>query len=174
MAEVTKPIALDESLNTTESTPRNIADVLAEGLDNIAESVVPRAATQIPIESGSATNTKDYIDTGLSGKQDSLTISSNAVTWNTTNVTGGSELKYWFKYGRIVIGHLEFTPKSGKIANGNVICSGLPKPNSGYNCFGDNKQQFIIDNNGNLTWYFPTDTATLNRWDLNIVYFSAT
>ena len=32
MSEVTKPIALDESLNTTESTPRNIADVLADEL----------------------------------------------------------------------------------------------------------------------------------------------
>lgn len=62
MAEVTKPIALDESFNTSESTPRNLADVLAEGLGDIAEAVVPRAATEIPIESGSSTNTKDYID----------------------------------------------------------------------------------------------------------------
>ena len=30
MSEVTKPIALDESFKTTEATPRNIADVLAD------------------------------------------------------------------------------------------------------------------------------------------------
>ena len=75
MAEVTKPIALDESFNTSESTPRNLADVLAEGLGDIAEAVVPRAATEIPIESGSSTNTKDYIDSGLSGKADKTSTS---------------------------------------------------------------------------------------------------
>ena len=32
MSEVTKPIALDESFKTTEATPRNIADVLADAL----------------------------------------------------------------------------------------------------------------------------------------------
>lgn len=113
MATVTKPMALDESFNTTESTPRNIADVLAEGLDNIAEAVSPSTtnfapdyddtqtyntndkviyqgllyvcledsvtgawdgtkwqqisvadftADLLPIQSGSSTNTKDYID----------------------------------------------------------------------------------------------------------------
>ena len=35
MATVTKPIALDESFNTTEVTPRNIADVLAEELGRL-------------------------------------------------------------------------------------------------------------------------------------------
>lgn len=39
MATVTKPIALDESLNTTEQTPRNIADVLAEELSAIITAI---------------------------------------------------------------------------------------------------------------------------------------
>lgn len=39
MATVTKPIALDESFNTTESTPRNTADVLAQELANIASAI---------------------------------------------------------------------------------------------------------------------------------------
>ena len=34
---------------------------------------IPTNAEQLPIESGSATNTKDYIDTGLSGKADTST-----------------------------------------------------------------------------------------------------
>lgn len=39
MSNVTKPIALDESINTTENTPRNIADVLADELSNIADKI---------------------------------------------------------------------------------------------------------------------------------------
>lgn len=39
MATVTKPIALDESLNTTEVPSRNVADVLAEELQNIAQAI---------------------------------------------------------------------------------------------------------------------------------------
>lgn len=35
MATVTKPVALDESLNTTESQPRNIADVIAQSLASL-------------------------------------------------------------------------------------------------------------------------------------------
>ena len=39
MATVTKPLALNESLNTTEQTPRNVADVLSEGLENIKQAI---------------------------------------------------------------------------------------------------------------------------------------
>ncbi len=39
MATVTKPIALDESINTTESPSRNIADVLAQELSGIASAI---------------------------------------------------------------------------------------------------------------------------------------
>ena len=39
MALVTKPPALDESINTTELSPRNVADVLAQELANIASAI---------------------------------------------------------------------------------------------------------------------------------------
>ena len=39
MAEVTHPLALDESLNSTENTPRNIADVLADELVGIKQAI---------------------------------------------------------------------------------------------------------------------------------------
>lgn len=39
MANVTKPIALDESIHTTENTPRNIADVVAEELVGIKQAI---------------------------------------------------------------------------------------------------------------------------------------
>jgi len=62
MATVTKPIALDESFNTTEVTPRNIADVLAEGLSHITG----RTASEVEYDntdSGlTADNVQDAID----------------------------------------------------------------------------------------------------------------
>ena len=39
MATQFDPIAKDESLNTTEVTPRNIADVIAEGLKGIEDAL---------------------------------------------------------------------------------------------------------------------------------------
>lgn len=39
MATVTKPMALDRSINTTEQSPRNIADVLAQELAGIASAI---------------------------------------------------------------------------------------------------------------------------------------
>lgn len=50
------------------------------GLINITDESLD--ATQIPIQSGSATNTKDYIDTGLSGKADT----TQALTLDYTEV----------------------------------------------------------------------------------------
>ena len=66
MATVTKPIALDESINTTEQTPRNIADVLAEELKGIADNILPPNASQIAYDNTAsgltATNVQDAID----------------------------------------------------------------------------------------------------------------
>ena len=39
MATITKPIALDESLHTTEQTPRNLADVLAQALQMLNTTI---------------------------------------------------------------------------------------------------------------------------------------
>ena len=141
------------------------------GNENLVSGTINNASL-LPISANDPTDTKSYIDSGLGGKQDTITLSNGVVTWNTTNVSGNAYRNVWYKYGRVVVAHLEFTPISGKVANANVICSNLPKPQTNYNCFGDNEQQFIIDVDGNLVWYFPTDTATLNRWDLNITYIS--
>lgn len=54
--KVTKPIALDESLNTTEETPRNIADVLAEGLAGIGEALSIEAELPLKKVNGKFTN----------------------------------------------------------------------------------------------------------------------
>lgn len=39
MATQYAPIAKDSSINTTEQTPRNVADVLAQGLDAIGQAI---------------------------------------------------------------------------------------------------------------------------------------
>lgn len=100
------------------------------------------------------------------------THSSGSVVWNITNVIGDSTRKQWNKVGRIVIASIEFTPVSGKIANNNVICSGLPIP-SYPAVFGIKEQQMIIKTSGDLAWYFPTDTTTLSRIDITLVYFTS-
>lgn len=125
---------------------------------------IPTNAELLPIESGSATNTKDYIDS-------KTTLTDGTVTWNTTNVDGDVSKKVWYQYGRIVIAHLEFTPLSGKIANGNVICSGLPVPTVPYyTSFGGNSQQLTVNSSGELVYWYPSDTATLRRTDITLVY----
>ena len=47
MAVQFDPIAKDESLNTTESPSRNIADVLAQGLSSIASAMTPAIVSYI-------------------------------------------------------------------------------------------------------------------------------
>lgn len=55
------PPLLDKTMNTTESTPRNLADVLAEGLEDIANNVKPDASDidLSPISGMSANNVND-------------------------------------------------------------------------------------------------------------------
>lgn len=61
MSTVTKPIALDESFNTTELTPRNIADVLAEGLSHITG----RTASEVEYDNSESELTADNVQDAL-------------------------------------------------------------------------------------------------------------
>ena len=54
-------------------------------------------------------------------------IQASSGTLNTTNCETGGSCSI-LKQGRIVMLDIVFIPKSGKIANGNVIFSGLPIP----------------------------------------------
>ena len=94
MATVTKPIALDESINTTEQTPRNIADVLAEELKGIADNILPPNASQIAYDntdSGlTATNVQDAIDEIISSQSEVIADTMADLTENkTATVTDG-------------------------------------------------------------------------------------
>lgn len=78
MATVTKPIALDESLNTTETPSRNIADVLAEGLDDIVTA----------LGGGSL---EDLNDVAIVTPSNGQTLKYNSTTqkWENANDAGG-------------------------------------------------------------------------------------
>jgi hypothetical protein len=94
MATVTKPIALDESIHTTEQTPRNIADVLAEELARIAENILPPNAEDIAYdntESGlTATNVQNAIDEVISSQSEVIADTMADLTENkTATVTDG-------------------------------------------------------------------------------------
>lgn len=94
MAEVYAPIAKDESFKTSESTPRNVADVLAEELARIAGNILPPNASQIAYdntESGlTATNVQDAIDEVISSQADVIADTMADLTENkTATITDG-------------------------------------------------------------------------------------
>ena len=61
MATLKEPFALDRSLNTTEVTPRNIADVLAEGLSHITG----RTASEVEYDNTDSGLTADNVQDAL-------------------------------------------------------------------------------------------------------------
>lgn len=161
------------SSNVWEGTQAQY-DAIENKDPNITYYITDGAVEPIP-----ATNIEyDNSLSGLSATQVQSAVdevggySTGSGTWETTNVTGN--MLRWEKVGHIVCCYLEFTPKSGKIANGNVICSGLPIPKRGSNTvvLGGNTQQMMVNGQGTLHFYFPTDTTTLNRFDINFTYVS--
>ena len=76
MATQYEPIVKDSTLNTTEQTPRNLADVLAEGLEDIANNVKPDGSDiSIDVPGMSANN----VDDGFSELKQSLNNKSNVL-----------------------------------------------------------------------------------------------
>lgn len=82
MAQVTKPIALDESFNTTEQTSRNIADVLAEEIGNLV-SVVSRIAPQTVYD------LDDLGDVDITSPSNGQVLKYNGTSQKWENGTGG-------------------------------------------------------------------------------------
>ena len=78
MAVQYDPIAKDESLNTTELSPRNIADVLAEELSGIASALTPAQLSSLS-------------DVVISTPSNGQTLKYNSVTqkWENANDAGG-------------------------------------------------------------------------------------
>lgn len=86
MAEITKPMALDESLNTTESSPRNIADVLAQGIGNLV-TVVSRISQQTVYDELDKLND---VNVTSPANNDVLKYNSNTQKWENGQGGGGS------------------------------------------------------------------------------------
>ena len=88
-------------------------------------------AELLPIESGSATNTKSYIDSGLSGKADSFTSGSFTANANVSILNG-----FYNKTGDMVFWSCCFSV-SANLNTGTKILSGLPHKNEQDNlpCF---------------------------------------
>ena len=94
MATVTKPIALDESLNTTELSSRNVADVLAQELSAVATAIggiaVPSADHVSYDNSGSglsATDVQNALDEIVS---DIPTVNNGTLTIQQNGTSIGS------------------------------------------------------------------------------------
>ena len=82
MATVTKPIALDESLNTTEATPRNIADVLAEGIGDLVHAVSQIAPQTVY-------DLDDLGDVDITSPSNGQVLKYNGTSQKWENGTGG-------------------------------------------------------------------------------------
>ena len=150
MAEVTKPIALDETFNTTESTPRNIADVLAEGLDDLANAVKPDASDidLAPISGMSATNVQSGIselkgtlvnkiafDTETTSQMyqaiitsggSLVTLTSTATATLTNNATSGVSVGYFKKstsghVGFSIVNYVSMNTWTGRITSSGTV-----------------------------------------------------
>ena len=87
MATVTKPIALDESLNTTEQTPRNVADVLAQELARIAG----RQASDVDYDNTDSGLTADNVQDAIDElKSDIPTVNDGTLTIQQNGETKGT------------------------------------------------------------------------------------
>lgn len=87
MATVTKPIALDESLNTTEQTPRNVADVLAQELARIAG----RQASDVNYDNTDSGLTADNVQNAIDElKSDIPTVNDGTLTIQQNGETKGT------------------------------------------------------------------------------------
>ena len=125
---------------------------------------IPTNAEQLPIASGSATNTKDYIDTGLSGKQNKTWSYVGGLYPNgpALDVSDYNELAVLIETGMSggtlihnYVGSM-FKPMFDLYPTIRVAYYG----SASYNVSGD-----LTYNNGNLTYA----QFTLNGWDTNLI-----
>ncbi len=134
-------------------------------------------ADLLPIESGSATNTKDYIDSVLSGKQDSLTYESN--DYPITTYGGVIRCKKW---GRVVnvqgysIGSVQALPIASAVTLATIASKYRPDPqqhimgsgNAGSYKY-DTAQAYRVNTDGTIMTYVYSGTSVTNGY-FNVTY----
>ena len=159
-------------INTTDETSQIYAteipmsaldsDTVAEKLDEKVDTA-DYTAELLPIESGSATNTKDYIDSGLSGKADKTWTYVGGLYDNgpALDISAYNEIAIMLETGISgtpvrVFGGLFFKAIWDLYSTVRVAYYG----NATYNVAGD-----LTYNNGNLTYV----QFFLNGWTINNV-----
>ena len=153
MATVTKPIALDESLNTTELSSRNVADVLAQELQAVAGAIGgithPDAEDIVYDNTSSgltATNVQDAIDevkgdipTALSELSDDsthrLVTDAEKAEWNATTPTDTTDDEaYVLRQGKG--NQVDFSLEGASVAWNQLVQNGNFASTSGWSANG--------------------------------------
>lgn len=121
-------------------------------------------ATELPIESGSATNTKDYIDSGLSGKQNTISDSGWLPLPLASGVSNyGDLVSNYRKIGNVVYYNI-WVEKSGLVWGSQVAT--IP---SGYRPIGESTSSgrygngicnFSVATNGSINFLATTNTSS--------------
>lgn len=163
------------NLLSTKADTSSLSTVATTGDydDLLNKPTIPTNAELLPIESGSATNTKDYID-GLATPQ-----SISGVTFNSTNINSGSFTCY--KIGRLVM--LDIASLQTKVAIGSneeELMSGLPLPlvdTGRYSLFDGNgtpRARVKVTSDGKLRmWHNPSNFTVGTGFYGNVYYISA-
>lgn len=140
-------------------------------------STADYTAELLPIQSGSLTNTKDYIDSGLSGKENSLTYESD--DYNVATYGGVVRCKKW---GRVVniqgfgIGSTTALPSNAATTLCTIASKYRPNPQqhvaginsaSGYKY--DGTQFYRINTDGTVVTY-AYSSPTINNGYFNATY----
>ena len=157
----------DDLLNTPSipaaqvNSDWNASSGVAEILN---KPTIPTNAELLPIESGSATNTKDYIDSGLSGKQNTISDSGWLPLPLASGVSNyGDLVSNYRKIGNIVYYNI-WVEKSG-LSWGSQVAT-MP---SGYRPIGESTSSgrygngicnFSIATNGIINFLATTNTSS--------------
>ena len=128
---------------------------------------IPTNAEELPIESGSATNTKDYIDTGLSGKQNTISDSGWLALSLASGVSNyGDYVSSYRKIGNIVYYNI-WVEKSGLVWGSQVAT--MP---TGYRPIGETTSSgrhgngicnFSVATNGQILFLASTNTSSTDN-----------
>ena len=95
MAVQFDPIAKDESFNTTELAPRNVADVLAQELANIASALTPNGVASYILRCPTSGYTSgSYSVWGVTKTLYSITITTDSASNPLTNFHSGMKEDY--------------------------------------------------------------------------------
>ena len=118
-------------------------------------------AELLPISGNDSTDTKTYIDTGLSSKQDSLSNQEITITPNTSILGSSGFTGACYQYGKVVCLFVQTASPTSEVAYQSTFLTGLPKPVYG----NDNNRVSLTDRATNKTYRFRiTNSGQLQEW----------